>query len=68
MDDEEKVSHMRNTLFSFSSGKYSCLGKNLSRLELLKVVPELIRTFEVCPWAEIHCWALVPALLGRSMD
>jgi cytochrome P450 len=47
LDDEEKVRRMRNTLFSFGSGKYSCLGKNLSRLELLKVIPELIRTFEV---------------------
>jgi cytochrome P450 len=45
--DEEKVRRMRNPLFSFGSGKYSCLGKNLSRLELLKIIPELIRTFDI---------------------
>lgn len=49
MDNEEKVRRMRTTLFAFGSGKYSCLGKNLSRLELFKVIPELIRAFEVSP-------------------
>lgn len=63
LGDEEKVRRMRNTLFSFSSGKYSCLGKYLSRLELLKVIPELIRTFEVSPGAEMYCRALTLAHL-----
>lgn len=52
---------MRNILFSFGSGKYSCLGKNLSRLELLKVIPELTRTFEVSPWPEMYS-GLIQAL------
>ena len=43
---EEKVRVMKNSLFSFGYGKYGCLGKHLARMELLKLVPSLVREFE----------------------
>jgi cytochrome P450 len=47
LGDEEKVRRMNNTLFTFSSGKYNCLGKNIARMEVAKLVPSVIRVFEV---------------------
>lgn len=36
LGDEEEVRTMKNTMFTFSSGKYNCLGKNIARMELAK--------------------------------
>lgn len=44
---EDKVRVMQNTLFSFGHGKHACAGKNLARMELLKLVLSLMRRFEV---------------------
>lgn len=44
---EERIRLMKNTLFSFGTGKYGCLGKNLALMELLKLVPSLMMQFEV---------------------
>ena len=47
LGDEEKVRKMKNSLFTFSSGKYNCLGKNIARMEVAKLVPSVMRAFEV---------------------
>jgi cytochrome P450 len=47
LGDEEKVRKMKSTMFTFSSGKYNCLGKNIARMEIAKLVPSVIRAFEV---------------------
>jgi len=47
LGEEEKVRKMKNTLFTFSSGKYNCLEKNIARMEIAKLVPSVIRAFEV---------------------
>ena len=47
LESEEKARHMHNAMFTFSAGKYSCLGKNLARMEISKLVPTVIRAFEV---------------------
>lgn len=54
LGDEEKVRKMKNTMFTFSSGKYNCLGKNLARMEVTKLVPSVMRALEVssCRWAQ----------------
>ena len=44
---EETVRAMKNSLFTFSHGRYACFGKNLAMMELLKLVPTLVRQFEV---------------------
>jgi cytochrome P450 len=38
---------MSNALFSFGAGARTCIGKNISLLEMYKLVPAVIRTFEV---------------------
>lgn len=43
----EQQAKMRNSLLSFGSGSRTCAGKNVSLLEMYKLVPAVLRTFEV---------------------
>jgi cytochrome P450 len=45
---KDKVTEMNNTLFTFGAGSRTCIGKNISLLEMYKVVPAVLRRFEVC--------------------
>ncbi len=45
--EKEAVRQMKNTLFTFSNGKYNCLGKNIARMEMTKFVPSVMRAYEV---------------------
>ncbi|KAF4628675.1 hypothetical protein G7Y89_g9476 [Cudoniella acicularis] len=47
LENEENASRMQATLLSFGSGKFGYLGKNLSRLEVLKFVPSVFKAFDV---------------------
>lgn len=49
LGEKDRVQRMRNTLFSFGSGKYSCLGRHLAMLMILKFVPSVLREFDVSP-------------------
>lgn len=44
---EEQQALMKKTLFSFGAGSRTCIGKNISLLEMYKLVPAVLRTFEV---------------------
>lgn len=48
LEDSERVKEMHRSMFQFGGGKHVCLGKNISILEISKLVPSLIRHFEVC--------------------
>ncbi|KFY28483.1 hypothetical protein V491_00439 [Pseudogymnoascus sp. VKM F-3775] len=45
--DSERIKEMNAALFHFGSGSRTCIGKNISLLEIYKVVPSLLRAFEV---------------------
>ena len=47
LGDETKVKEMNRTLFQFGSGSHMCIGKNISMMEMYKVVPSLLRTYKV---------------------
>jgi cytochrome P450 len=38
---------MKNSLFSFGAGARTCIGKNISYLEMYKLVPAMLREFDV---------------------
>jgi cytochrome P450 len=40
-------SEMKNSLFSFGAGSRTCIGKNISYLEMYKLVPAVLREFDV---------------------
>ena len=44
---DAKRTEMNNALFSFGMGARTCIGKNISLLEMYKLVPTIIRQYEV---------------------
>ncbi|KAJ9603325.1 hypothetical protein H2200_012103 [Cladophialophora chaetospira] len=46
LEDEEKTKRMKQAMFTFSFGKYNCLGKNISRMEMYKFIPTILRRFK----------------------
>lgn len=42
-----KLKDMKATMFQFGAGARTCLGKNISLLEMYKLVPTFLRNFEV---------------------
>lgn len=47
-EPSHRVRDMENTLFTFGAGSRTCIGKNISLLEMHKLVPAVLRKFEVC--------------------
>ncbi|KAK4502310.1 hypothetical protein PRZ48_005735 [Zasmidium cellare] len=45
--EQARVDGMARTLFHFGAGRFGCIGKNVSLLEMYKVVPALLREFDV---------------------
>ncbi|KAL1639278.1 hypothetical protein SLS58_008120 [Diplodia intermedia] len=43
----DKLREMKATMFQFGGGSRTCLGKNISLLEIYKLVPSFLRRFEV---------------------
>lgn len=43
----EQLKEMKATMFTFGAGARTCLGKNVSLLELYKLVPTFLRNFEI---------------------
>jgi cytochrome P450 len=43
----EKLVEMNNALFSFGMGSRTCIDKNISLLEMFKLIPAVLRRFEV---------------------
>lgn len=46
----EKLKEMKATMFQFGAGARTCIGKNISLLEVYKLVPSFLRRFEVSNW------------------
>ena len=38
---------MKNSMFAFGAGSRTCIGKNVSYLEMYKLVPAMLRSFDV---------------------
>lgn len=45
--NEERKAEMKNGLFAFGAGARTCIGKNISLLEMYKLVPAILRSFDV---------------------
>lgn len=50
---------MDNTIFTFGAGSRTCIGKNISLLEMYKLVPALLLRFEVS--STVRCSPIEPA-------
>ncbi|KAI1444384.1 cytochrome P450 [Annulohypoxylon stygium] len=49
IEQERRVREMNGMMFQFGMGARTCIGKNISLLEIYKVVPSLLRRFDVSP-------------------
>jgi cytochrome P450 len=45
--DKEQLKEMNGTLFQFGAGARTCIGKNISLLEMYKLIPAFLRRFEI---------------------
>lgn len=45
--EEKRIKEMGATLLHFGMGARTCIGKNISLLEVYKLVPTFLRRFEV---------------------
>lgn len=45
--DKERLKEMNSSMFHFGAGPRTCIGKNISLLEIYKLVPSFLRRFEV---------------------
>ncbi|KAH5769258.1 hypothetical protein HBI88_170060 [Parastagonospora nodorum] len=61
-------SEMKNSLFSFGAGARTCLGKNISYLEMYKLVPALLREFDIELAYPEKEWSLHNAWFVKQSD
>jgi cytochrome P450 len=70
--EERRIKEMNGMMFQFGAGSRTCIGKNISLLEIYKVVPSLLRRFEVshsplvAPASPAYPRPWVLASLGRA--
>ena len=46
--DASTLARMKRSMFQFGAGSRTCIGKNISLMETYKMVPSVLRKFEVC--------------------
>lgn len=50
--DKERLKEMNASMFHFGAGSRTCIGKNISLLEIYKLAPSFLMRFEVCCFQE----------------
>ncbi|KAK3291378.1 cytochrome P450-like protein [Chaetomium fimeti] len=60
--DEARVKVMNGTMLQFGMGSRTCIGKNISLLEIYKLVPSMLRRFDIrfddpdSEWETVNAW------------
>ncbi|KAH0839186.1 Pisatin demethylase [Fonsecaea pedrosoi] len=68
--DTEQLKAMERATLTFGSGSRTCLGKNISLLEMSKLVPQLLRSYEITlatpgeEWKTQNFWFVKPDALN----
>lgn len=58
----EKLKVMEQSIFTFGAGARTCIGRNISLMEMAKIVPQLLRRYEFAlvkpekEWKLRNCW------------
>ncbi|KAK3349306.1 cytochrome P450-like protein [Lasiosphaeria hispida] len=61
-DEEQRVKVMNGSMMQFGMGSRTCIGKNISLLEIYKLVPSMLRRFEIefddpnQEWEIVNAW------------
>ncbi|KAI1496679.1 cytochrome P450 [Biscogniauxia marginata] len=67
-EKERHVREMNGYMFQFGMGSRTCIGKNISLLEIYKVVPSLLRRFEIRFKDPSQEWKLVNAWFVKQQN
>ncbi|KAI0602099.1 cytochrome P450 [Biscogniauxia sp. FL1348] len=67
-EKERRVREMNGYMFQFGMGSRTCIGKNISLLEIYKVVPSLLRRFEIRFKDPSQEWKLVNAWFVKQQN
>lgn len=70
LEEPEKVKVRNGTMLQFGMGSRTCIGKNISLLEIYKLVPSMLRRFEVCLLSPSRSFSAFACCLlgGRGAD
>ncbi|KAH7391598.1 cytochrome P450 [Cadophora sp. MPI-SDFR-AT-0126] len=68
LQGKEKGSKMLSTLFAFGAGKYSCLGRNIAMLEMLKFIPSVLMEFDLSLANPDLVWTLKNGPFAHPVD
>lgn len=66
--EEDRIKEMKGCLLQFGMGARTCIGKNISLLEVYKVVPALLRGFEIRFEHPEKEWTVHNAWFVRQLD
>ncbi|KAI0169008.1 cytochrome P450 [Hypoxylon sp. FL1284] len=67
-EQERRVREMNGMMFQFGMGSRTCIGKNISLLEIYKVVPSLLRRFDIQFKDPRQEWKLVNAWFVKQQN
>ncbi|OBT71609.1 hypothetical protein VF21_08946 [Pseudogymnoascus sp. 05NY08] len=63
----ERLKMMERSFFAFGHGSRTCIGKNISLLEMSKFVPQILREFRM-EWAGREEWAVNSTWFAKQSD
>ncbi|KAI1106570.1 cytochrome P450 [Jackrogersella minutella] len=67
-EQERRVREMNGMMFQFGMGSRTCIGKNISLLEIYKLVPSLFRRFDISFKDPNQEWKLVNAWFVKQLN
>ncbi|KAI1472869.1 cytochrome P450 [Daldinia caldariorum] len=67
-EQERRIREMNGMMFQFGMGARTCIGKNISLLEIYKVVPSLLRRFDIQFKDPNQEWKLVNAWFVKQQN
>ncbi|KAB8238723.1 cytochrome P450 [Aspergillus alliaceus] len=65
LEDMPKPDYRESMMFAFGGGSRTCIGRNISLLEMTKVLPQIVRKFDLkfdenSPWNTYCSWFVYP--------
>ncbi|RDW85523.1 cytochrome P450-4 [Coleophoma crateriformis] len=66
--EEKRIKEMNGTMLQFGMGARTCIGKNISLLEIYKLVPTFLRRFEIQLEDPSQDWKLHNAWFVRQLN
>ncbi|KAK0127496.1 hypothetical protein ONS96_007031 [Cadophora gregata f. sp. sojae] len=71
--DKEQLAFLDQHFLAFGAGARTCIGKNISLLEMTKLLPQLVQRFDLVPagnseWTTSSGWFVKPAIQVKVIE